>query len=215
MGNSYTKGSLMIGERIIYSAKLHYFSFFGSVVLVIIGFMMLDIISFSDMVNKIDEDSARKIKGEIHQRTNQAKGMLGGLKESFENIIDSLPDEFKSIIAFMSKVRLYYFGIIFASVGFINFLRIYLNKISSEYVITNKRVVYKFGFVSVDSIEINIDRIEGVKVKRNVTDRIVGRGNVLINSIGFEQIEIKKIAQPERFRNTLLDTIQKFVDTRK
>ena len=42
-----------------------------------------------------------------------------------------------------------------------------------------------------------------------MTDKIVGRGNVLINGVGNEQVEMRKISEPALLRKAVLEAVNR------
>lgn len=83
-----------------------------------------------------------------------------------------------------------------------------INYYCSEYVITNKRILIKVGFIRRKSLEIFLDRIEGIYVDQSITGRILGYGTVIVNGIGGTQDPFFYIPRPIIFRNKIQQQIQ-------
>ena len=49
-----------------------------------------------------------------------------------------------------------------------------------EFVITNKRVIYKRGVISRNVDEIDIRRIEGTNLRQGILGRMLGYGRVIV-----------------------------------
>lgn len=78
----------------------------------------------------------------------------------------------------------------------------------SEYTITNKRIIMKIGFIHRRSLELFLDRIEGIYVEQNLTGQILGFGTVLIGGIGGTKDPFRYIPNPIEFRNRVQQQIQ-------
>jgi uncharacterized membrane protein YdbT with pleckstrin-like domain len=55
---------------------------------------------------------------------------------------------------------------------------------SSEFVVTNRRVMIKTGLVSTRTLELNISKIESVSVNQGLFDKLIGAGDIVISGSG-------------------------------
>jgi len=78
----------------------------------------------------------------------------------------------------------------------------------SEYVITNKRIIMKTGFIHRRSLELFLDRIEGIYVEQSIVGRIFGFGTVIVGGIGGTKDSFFYIPNPIEFRNKMQQQIQ-------
>ena len=78
-----------------------------------------------------------------------------------------------SWIVYLSAGSLLTFGIL----GF-------LLQRSSEFVVTNRRVMIKTGLVSTRTLELNISKIESVSVNQGLFDKLIGAGDIVISGSG-------------------------------
>ena len=76
---------------------------------------------------------------------------------------------------------------------------------TTELAITNKRVIAKFGLIRRDTIEINLPKIESIRVEQGFLGRIFGFGSVLVAGGGNPQAPIPGISAPIRFRNRFFE----------
>lgn len=60
----------------------------------------------------------------------------------------------------------------------------YLNWTSSEFVITNKRVILKTGFITRKLVEIQLNKAEGLIVEQGLFGRILNFGGIGVTSAG-------------------------------
>ena len=70
----------------------------------------------------------------------------------------------------------------------------------SEYVITNRRIVIKTGFVARSTFEMNLSKIESVNVDQSVMGRILNYGSITIIGTGGTRETFHNIAKPLAFR---------------
>jgi len=69
-----------------------------------------------------------------------------------------------------------------------------------EFVITNKRVVIKLGFISRKTLELNLSKVESVGVNQSILGRLLGYGTIVIIGTGGTRESFRRIAQPLQFR---------------
>jgi uncharacterized membrane protein YdbT with pleckstrin-like domain len=70
----------------------------------------------------------------------------------------------------------------------------------SEYVITNRRIIIKRGFIARDIFEMNLSKIESVNVDQSVMGRILNYGSVTIIGTGGTRETFQNISKPLEFR---------------
>jgi uncharacterized membrane protein YdbT with pleckstrin-like domain len=77
----------------------------------------------------------------------------------------------------------------------------WFQRITTEIAVTNRRIIYKRGFISRHTIEMQMDKVESVDVTQSIGGRVLGYGDILIRGVG-EGIEpLKNIDSPIEFRN--------------
>ena len=76
---------------------------------------------------------------------------------------------------------------------------------STELAITNKRVIAKFGLIRRNTVELRLDRIEGLRVNQGVFGRIFNYGSIVVSGTGVTQAPIPAISKPMDFRRLCLE----------
>jgi uncharacterized membrane protein YdbT with pleckstrin-like domain len=71
---------------------------------------------------------------------------------------------------------------------------------SSEFVITNRRIIIKTGFISRNTFEMNLSKIESVNVDQSFMGRILGYGSMTIIGTGGTREAFRNIRKPLEFR---------------
>jgi uncharacterized membrane protein YdbT with pleckstrin-like domain len=79
---------------------------------------------------------------------------------------------------------------------------------SSEYGITNKRVLMKVGFIRRLTLEIYLQKIESVKIYQGVLGRILGYGSVIISGVGGSKDPFTNIPNPLEFRRKIQEEVE-------
>ena len=78
-----------------------------------------------------------------------------------------------------------------------------LTRSTTEYGVTNMRVVQKRGIVSLHTIEMNLDKVESVDVDQSLIGRMFGFGTVAIHGVGSRWDPIIGIEDPLGFRSAI------------
>jgi len=99
------------------------------------------------------------------------------------------------------------FGILLIPVlfGFITLAGLWVKFTSTELAVTNRRVIAKFGVVSRETFELNIDRVEGIQVSQDVTGRIFNYGTLRIGGTGNAD-PIPNISHPLAFKKAVMES---------
>lgn len=75
----------------------------------------------------------------------------------------------------------------------------------TELVITNKRILVKFGFISRSTVEIKISRIESIQINQGIFGRIFNFGSIYISGAGNPLAPIPGISKPLEFRREFIE----------
>ncbi len=90
-------------------------------------------------------------------------------------------------------------------VGLVFLVMAWIKVRSTEIAITNRRVIAKFGFVKRDTVEINLDKVEALRVDQGVMGRILNYGTLYITGTGSSVEPIPNIADPLVFRRKFME----------
>jgi len=71
---------------------------------------------------------------------------------------------------------------------------------TSEFAVTNKRVIIKVGLIRRDTLELLLNKVESIGVDQTVTGRIVGYGSIVVVGTGGTRETFRNIARPLDFR---------------
>ena len=83
---------------------------------------------------------------------------------------------------------------------------------STELAVTNRRVIAKFGLIARSTVEMNLAKIESVRVEQTVMGRLFGFGSIIVTGTGSTMDPIRYIANAIAFRQAIqaaTDTLPK------
>jgi len=148
---SYIEKNLMIGERIMYRAKLHWIVFLWPIIWFVVAVLSL---------TKYGNTEGGKILAGMFILLAIIMGIGSRIKYS-----------------------------------------------TSEFGITNKRVIVKVGFIRRNSIEVLLSKVEGIQVNQGILGRILGYGSIVVSGTGGTRDPFHKISNPFEFRKEAQEQI--------
>jgi uncharacterized membrane protein YdbT with pleckstrin-like domain len=87
-----------------------------------------------------------------------------------------------------------------AIIGGFTFSQAWLTYKTSEFAVTDKRVVIKVGWIRRRTLETMLSKVEGVGVDQSLTGRLLGYGSIEVTGTGGTREEFTRIANPLEFR---------------
>ena len=91
-------------------------------------------------------------------------------------------------------------GMVIAGVGLLFLLEAAIRRATSEFAVTNHRVLVKVGLIRRRTIETMIQKVEGVQVDQGILGRILGWGTIEVTGTGGTVEPFSMIARPIQFR---------------
>ncbi len=82
-------------------------------------------------------------------------------------------------------------------------LKAWFRRWTTEVDVTDRRVVYKRGFIRRHTVEINMDKVESVDVDQSLFGRLFDYGDVVIRGTGAGIEPLRGIDSPLAFRNAV------------
>ncbi len=98
-------------------------------------------------------------------------------------------------------------GGLFILIAIIAGISAFISYATSEFGITNKRVIVKVGFIRRNSIEVLLNKVEGIQVNQGVWGRIFGFGSIIVSGTGGTKDPFHKIDAPLEFRKKVQEQI--------
>jgi uncharacterized membrane protein YdbT with pleckstrin-like domain len=91
------------------------------------------------------------------------------------------------------------FGLLALSAG----LRAFIRRASTEFAVTDHRIIYKTGLLGRHTLEMNRTKIESVDVDQSILGRLLGYGTIIVRGTGGSLEPIRYVAEPLAFRSRI------------
>jgi uncharacterized membrane protein YdbT with pleckstrin-like domain len=104
---------------------------------------------------------------------------------------------------FMASGSWSHFAWIPVAVGLLILATTYIKRQSSDFAVTNKRVMMKVGVFSTRSIELLLNKIEAISVNQSFIGRACGYGDIVITGSGGSRETFARIQGPLAFRRAV------------
>jgi uncharacterized membrane protein YdbT with pleckstrin-like domain len=103
------------------------------------------------------------------------------------------------------ETKLHWITFLSLKVLFTLFLAPLVSYLTSEFAVTNKRIIIKTGFISRNTFEMNHSKIESINVNQSILGRILGYGTIVIMGTGSTREPFDRIRDPLAFRRKFLE----------
>ncbi|MDF1760125.1 MAG: PH domain-containing protein [Coxiellaceae bacterium] len=80
---------------------------------------------------------------------------------------------------------------------------------TSEYGVTNKRVIMKVGWIQRDAFDTFLTRVEGIKVWQSVLGRLLDYGTITVVGTGGTDDSFPQVPNPMQFRHIVQEQMDK------
>ena len=188
---SYIKNNLMQDEKVIYKTGLHPLIFRKSIFLGIIS--MLFYIAGAKSVAILDW-----LYDFLISKAPKTVPFVGMIIGNYEK----------------TRIVVQFLGIVVLVMSFMEFVSAMIKITTTEFGITNKRIIAKTGLFRRKSIEILLTKIEGIDVNQGVLGRLWGifgidYGSIDIKGVGGTDDPVHYIRNPFEFRMKIQEQISK------
>lgn len=82
----------------------------------------------------------------------------------------------------------------------------WIKRVTTEIAVTNKRLIFKVGFISRRTMEMNMDKIESIDVNQSIAGRILDYGTIVVRGTGSGLEPLKGIDAPIELRNSVMNS---------
>ena len=114
---------------------------------------------------------------------------------------------FIGFILFTGGKELVLIGVFLLLVAIIWMISAFISFKTSEFGISNKRVLIKIGFIRRNSLETLLTKVEGIQVDQGILGRILNYGSIIIKGTGGTSNPFYKIEAPMEFRKKVQEQI--------
>ncbi len=101
------------------------------------------------------------------------------------------------------RTRLHWTVFVSLKALFTLFIAPLVARATSEFAVTNRRVIIKVGLVSRRTVELNLEKVESIGVEQTVLGRILGYGTLVVVGTGGTREPFLGIADPMAFRRAV------------
>ncbi len=108
-----------------------------------------------------------------------------------------------AIVLQATQLDYWYLGIALVGIGLLMAIGPAIRYLTSEFAVTNKRVLSKIGFIERESDETLLSKVEAVAVDQGIIGRVLGFGTVTITGTGGTQEAFSTITEPLEFRRQI------------
>lgn len=82
-------------------------------------------------------------------------------------------------------------------------LATWIKRLSSDFAVTNKRIMMKVGVLHVRSVELLLGKVETIAVDQSLAGRILGYGDIIVTGSGGTRESFPRIQAPLEFRRAV------------
>lgn len=97
--------------------------------------------------------------------------------------------------------------IILSLLGIYLLIKAYTYVKTTEFVVTNMRVIAKKGWLRRHAIELRHEKVEGLSLDQGILDRVFNRGSLVLNGTGGSKERVYSISNPLNFRKQAMEAI--------
>lgn len=110
-------------------------------------------------------------------------------------------------VSWWSQAWLLFLGVVLlvVVVGLFFLVAAWIKVRSTEIAITNRRIITKFGFIKRDTVEINLEKVEALRVDQGFMGRMLNYGTIFISGAGTSVAPLADIADPLVFRRKFME----------
>jgi len=119
-----------------------------------------------------------------------------------------------AIIVFVKGGDTVAVGGFFILMALITGIASFIGYATSEFGVTNKRVIVKVGFIRRNSLEVLLNKVEGIQVSQGILGRILDFGSITVSGTGGTKDPFHKIDAPLEFRKKVQEQIAAVQDSR-
>ena len=94
-------------------------------------------------------------------------------------------------------------GILVGVIAAFSLFRAWFGRWTTEIAVTDRRIIYKEGFISRRTVETHMDKVESVDVDQGILGRMLDFGDVIVHGTGASREPMRRVQSPIEFRNCI------------
>lgn len=100
-------------------------------------------------------------------------------------------------------------GITATVIGVLVGIAALISYFTSEFGVTDRRLLAKTGFIRRDSTEVMLSRVESLRVNQGILGRLLGFGSVTVGGTGGTSAPLRRVAAPITLRRHVYQQIER------
>jgi uncharacterized membrane protein YdbT with pleckstrin-like domain len=101
-------------------------------------------------------------------------------------------------------------AMILLPIALVALLATYVRYRTSEFAVTDRRVIIKTGLIGRRTLETQLSKVEGVGVDQSISGRVFGYGKITVKGTGGTSEPFAMIAHPMRFRKAVQEMASRY-----
>ncbi|MFA6957631.1 MAG: PH domain-containing protein [Thermoanaerobaculia bacterium] len=93
-----------------------------------------------------------------------------------------------------------YVGVVLAAPALVLGVERWIRYSASEFAVTNRRVLIKVGVIRRHSVELLLEKVEGIGIEQSMTGRLLNFGSIIVTGTGGTRETFHEISAPLEFR---------------
>jgi uncharacterized membrane protein YdbT with pleckstrin-like domain len=93
---------------------------------------------------------------------------------------------------------------LFGALALVSGIHAWFLRWTTEIAVTDKRVIFKRGFVNRHTIEVNMDKVASVDVDQSILGRMFNFGTVTVQGTGLTFEPLRRVDSPLALRNAII-----------
>ena len=95
-------------------------------------------------------------------------------------------------------------AVVFGALAVMSAIHAWFIRWITEIAITDKRVIYKWGFINRHTVETNMDKVATVDVDQSMLGRLLNYGTVTVKGTGLTFEPLRRVESPIELRNAII-----------
>lgn len=99
------------------------------------------------------------------------------------------------------RASILFSALVICGFGAVLIARAWFRRFTTEVAVTDRRIIYKRGFIWRHTVEMHMDKVESVDVDQSILGRLLNFGDIIIHGTGDTVEPLREIDHPIDFRN--------------
>lgn len=115
--------------------------------------------------------------------------------------------QYRANVSIWSLLPFFILGLVllpFFGIGLIFWILAAIRYFTTEMAVTDRKIIAKTGFISRNTIELLLSKVESIRVDQSILGRMLDYGSIVVAGAGNPQAPIPGIASPLKFRKNFV-----------